>query len=78
MEVLHFALKEATQQGHLAPLAATGLRQRTYIYAGDVVAFIRTQVDDLRAFAAIIDDFGIASGLYTNLSKCSTHNAHRS
>jgi hypothetical protein len=30
-------------------------------------------VEDLRVFAAIIDDFGVASGLRTNLSKCSTH-----
>jgi hypothetical protein len=72
-KVLHFALEKATQQGHLAPLAATGLRQRTSIFADDVVAFVRPEVDDLRAFAAIIDDFGIALGLRTNLSKCSAH-----
>jgi hypothetical protein len=38
-----------------------------------VVAFLRPRVEDLRAFAAIIDDFGAASGLRTNLSKCSAH-----
>jgi hypothetical protein len=59
--------------GHLAPLAASGLRQRTSIYVDDVVAFLCPHVDDLKTFAAIIDDFGAASGLRTNLSKCSAH-----
>jgi hypothetical protein len=43
------------------------------IYTDDVVAFIHPSVGDLRSFAAIIKDFGAASGLHTNLSKCSTH-----
>jgi hypothetical protein len=57
----------------LAPLADTGLRQHTSIYADDVVAFLKTRVDDLRSFAVIFDDFGVASGLRTNLNKCSAH-----
>jgi hypothetical protein len=73
MEVLHFMLERATQEGQLAPLVDTGLRQRTSIYADDVVAFLKPRVDDLRTFAAIVDDFGVASGLRTNLSKCSAH-----
>jgi hypothetical protein len=74
MEVLHYALEKATKRGTLPPpLAALGLRQHTSIYADDVVAFLRPHVEDLRAFAAIIDDFGTASGLCTNLSKCSAH-----
>jgi hypothetical protein len=73
MEVLHFMLEKATQVGQLAPLAGTGLRQRTSIYADDVVAFLKPRVDDLRSFAAIVDDFGAASGLRTNLNKCSAH-----
>jgi hypothetical protein len=73
MEVLHYALEKTTQEGQLAPLVASGLRQRTSIYADDVVAFLRPRVEDLRAFAVIIDDFGAALGLRTNLSKCSAH-----
>jgi hypothetical protein len=73
MEVLYFMLERATQEGQLAPLADTGLHQHTSIYADDVVAFLKPQVDDLRAFDTIIDDFGVASGLRTNLSKCSAH-----
>jgi hypothetical protein len=64
---------EGNTAGAPGPLAATSLWQRTFIYADDVVAFVRPEVDDLRAFAAIIDDFGIALGLRTNLSKCSAH-----
>jgi hypothetical protein len=30
-------------------------------------------MEDLRVFVAIIEDFGVASGLRTNLSKCSAH-----
>jgi hypothetical protein len=73
MEVLHFALEKAMQQGHLAPLANSGIRHRTSIYADDVVAFLRPNVDNLRCFAAIIDDFGAASSLRTNLINCSAH-----
>jgi hypothetical protein len=73
MEVLHFMLEKATQEGQLAPLADTALCQRTSIYADDVVAFIRPHVDELRTVAAIVGDFGVASGLHTNLAKCSAH-----
>jgi hypothetical protein len=73
MEVLHFALEKATQHGNLASLSSTGLRPRTSIYADDVVAFLRPHVGDLTTFVAIIEDFGAASGLRTNLSKCSVH-----
>jgi hypothetical protein len=41
MEVLHFMMEIVTQEGQLAPLADTGLRQRTSIYADDVVAFLK-------------------------------------
>jgi hypothetical protein len=64
-------LEKATHEGLLAPLADTGLRQHTPIYADDVVTFLKPRVDDLKTFVAIVGDFGVASGLRTNLSKCS-------
>jgi hypothetical protein len=73
MELLHFMLEKATQEGLLMPLADTGLCQRTSIYADDVVTFLRPRVDDLRTFAGIVGDFGVASGLRTNLNKCLAH-----
>jgi hypothetical protein len=41
MKVLHFMMERATQEGQLAPLAHTGLCQRTPIYADNVVAFLK-------------------------------------
>jgi hypothetical protein len=74
MEVLHFALEKATQEGLLPPPPHYHRSPATHIiYAGDMVAFIRPSVGDLRSFAAIIKDFRAASGLRTNLSKCSAH-----
>ncbi|KAM0830939.1 hypothetical protein ACQ4PT_065880 [Festuca glaucescens] len=43
------------------------------MYADDVVTFIRPTEVDLRACALIVEDFGVASGLRTNLAKCSIH-----
>jgi hypothetical protein len=66
-------LDKATHDVQLAPLADRGLCQRTSIYADDVVTFLRPRVDNLGTFVGIIDDFGVASGLRTNLSKCYAH-----
>jgi hypothetical protein len=43
------------------------------MYADDVVTFIRPRKGDLLTCASIVDDFGVASGLRTNLAKCSIH-----
>jgi hypothetical protein len=43
------------------------------MYADDVVTFIGPTRGDLLACASIVDDFGVASGLRTNLAKCSIH-----
>ncbi|KAM0825706.1 hypothetical protein ACQ4PT_069378 [Festuca glaucescens] len=43
------------------------------MYADDVVTFIRPSKGDLLTCASIVDDFGVASGLRTNLAKCSIH-----
>jgi hypothetical protein len=43
------------------------------MYADDVVTFIHpTRVDQL-TYGAIMEDFGAASGMRTNLAKCSIH-----
>jgi hypothetical protein len=66
-------VEKAIQEGQLARPTDPGLQQRTSIYADDLVNFLRPQVDDLRTFTTIIGDYGVASGLRTNLSKCLTH-----
>jgi hypothetical protein len=57
----------------LSSLAERGLRHRTSMYADDVVTFVRPTRLDLLTCSAIVEDFGVASGLCTNLAKCSIH-----
>ena len=64
---------KAMAAGILTPLATTGVRKCTSIYADDVITFIKPDVQSLRACAALLYDFGVASGLSTNLTKCSAH-----
>jgi hypothetical protein len=43
------------------------------MYVDDVVTFVRPTEVDLQACGLIVEDFGVASGLHTNLAKCSIH-----
>ncbi|KAM0836416.1 hypothetical protein ACQ4PT_062357 [Festuca glaucescens] len=76
MEILHLMIEKASSEGLLTPLAASGLRHRTSIYAADVVTFLCPSVLDFKVFSAIIQDFGAASGLHTNMDKCSANLIH--
>jgi mannosylglycoprotein endo-beta-mannosidase len=73
MDVLHLMIEKAVAVGLLSELARTGLRHRTSMYADDVVTFFRPTYLDLHTCSAIVEDFGVASGLRTNLAKCSLH-----
>jgi hypothetical protein len=73
MDVLHLLFERAAADGLLSELAPSGFRHRTSMYADDVVTFIGPTRGDLLACASIVDDFGVASGLRTNLAKCSIH-----
>ncbi|KAM0826331.1 hypothetical protein ACQ4PT_068947 [Festuca glaucescens] len=73
MDVLHLMFERAAADGLLSELAPSGFRHRTSMYADDVVTFIRPTKVELLACAYIVDDFGVASGLRTNLAKCSIH-----
>ncbi|KAM0845541.1 hypothetical protein ACQ4PT_056304 [Festuca glaucescens] len=73
MEILHMMIEKASSEGLLTPPVASGLRHRTSIYADDVVTFLRPSVLDFKVFSAIIQDFGAASGLRTNMDKCSVN-----
>jgi hypothetical protein len=61
MDVLHWMFERAASDGLLMELAASGFQHRTSMYTDDVVTFV----------APIEEDFGVASGLQTNLAKCS-------
>jgi hypothetical protein len=43
------------------------------MYTDDVVTFVRPTKVDMFACASIVQDFSVASGLRTNLAKCSLH-----
>ncbi|KAM0866543.1 hypothetical protein ACQ4PT_042573 [Festuca glaucescens] len=73
MEVLHLLLQKAASDGLLSDLAPRGLRYCTSMYADDVVTFLKPERLHLLACAAIVEDFGEASGLRTNRAKCSLH-----
>lgn len=73
MDILHGLFEKAAAEGVLSRLAKRGFRHRTSIFADDVVTFLRPTRKDLLACSAIISDFGMASGLRTNFSKCSAH-----
>jgi hypothetical protein len=73
MDTLHLILQRADELALLTDLATRGIRHRTSMYADDVVTFIRPSRVDLLTCAAIVEDFGVASGLRTNRAKCSLH-----
>ncbi|KAM0827482.1 hypothetical protein ACQ4PT_068191 [Festuca glaucescens] len=73
MDVLHLLIQRATADGLLAHLVPRGLRHCTSMYGDDVVTFLKPDRLDLLTCAAIVEDFGEASGLRTNLAKCSVH-----
>jgi hypothetical protein len=73
MEVLHLMIEKAGSVGLLTPLAASGLHCRTSMYADDVVTFLRPTRADFRVFAQVVEDFAAASGLRTNMDKCSAN-----
>ncbi|KAM0855047.1 hypothetical protein ACQ4PT_050004 [Festuca glaucescens] len=73
MEVLYLMLQKAAAEGLLSDLAPRGLRQRTSMYADDVVIFLKPTRLDLDTCAAVVEDFGKASGLHTNRAKSSVH-----
>jgi hypothetical protein len=73
MDVLHLMIERAANEGLLSALAERGLRHRTSMYVDDVVTFVRPTRLDLLTCSAIVEDFGVASGLCTNLAKCSIH-----
>lgn len=67
MDVLNSMFCRADQEGLLQPLHSAG--QRLSLYADDVALFIRPNEEDLQLTKALLQLFGDASGLQTNLQK---------
>ncbi|WVZ79231.1 hypothetical protein U9M48_026835 [Paspalum notatum var. saurae] len=76
MDVLNALLNRASDAGLLQPILANGPTQRVSLHADDVVLFLRPCATDLGLTTEILRVFGDASGLVTNISKCSVTPIH--
>jgi hypothetical protein len=69
MDVLRSLFKLAENRGLLHDLDDANVRCRLSIYADDVVLFVRPLEEDLKCVRLILDCFGAASGLESNMHK---------
>ena len=76
MELLNSMITYATVKGLMQPLAIQQVRHRVSFYADDAVLFLRPYNLDLVTVRHLLDLFGHASGLRTNLSKSSISPIH--
>lgn len=70
MDVLNCLITRACEQGLLQPLLRQGNGQRVSLYAENVVLFLQP-MEELFLTKEILRIFRVASGLVTNISKCS-------
>ena len=71
MDVLCYMLQKAADEDLLQPLARRALQHRISLYADDVVIFLRPAAADMDVTFYILQLFGNASGLVTNIQKSS-------
>jgi hypothetical protein len=69
MDVLSSMFRAAENRGLLQSLGGADIRSRVSIYADDVVLFIKPIEADLNCAKMILNCFGSASGLVTNMLK---------
>lgn len=62
--------------GLLRPILMRGGGQRISLYADDVVLFLQSCLSDFALLNELLRIFGIASGLVTNITKCSVTPIH--
>ncbi|WVZ88874.1 hypothetical protein U9M48_035341 [Paspalum notatum var. saurae] len=71
MDILGLLVTKASEEGHLQPLSSKSLHHRISLYADDVVLFLRPAANDIMVLLDILNLFGDASGLRTNVQKSS-------
>ena len=69
IDPLHHILRRATETGTLQPLGDTPVRFHVSLYADDATVFVGPDKEDLKAITKILEVFGDATGLKTNLTK---------
>ena len=76
MDILCLMVKKASEEALLQPLASRALQQRISLYADDVVIFLHPAAEDIGVTLDILQLFGEASGLQTNVQKSSVLPIH--
>jgi hypothetical protein len=71
MDVLNALMVKAEDNGLLQPLSTIFIKHQISLYADDVALFLRPVYSDLNTTVQILDLFGQASGLKTNMTKSS-------
>lgn len=67
MEVLNKLFLKASNDGLLHSSGHEAIKYRASFYADDVVIFVKPSASDLHVVKGILEVFGTASGLHTNL-----------
>lgn len=70
MEVLSALISEADQRGVLTPLPGTVIKFRASIYNDELVIFLAPTTNDFVCIRDTLQLFTAASGLATNIDKC--------
>jgi hypothetical protein len=76
MNVLNYMIEYASREHLLQPLDIHQVRHRVSFYADDAVMFLRPARNDFLVARKILELFGHASGLQTNLAKSSVSPIH--
>lgn len=69
MDVLNWLVTRAAEAGLLKPLSRRPIQHRISLYADDVALFIQPSASDMSLTLRMLDLFGDASGLKTNVQK---------
>lgn len=76
MDTLNFLISQATVEGLRQPLSSRSIQHWLSLYADDVVLFLRLVASDIDITASILELFGEATGLRTNVQKSNVTPIH--
>jgi hypothetical protein len=71
MDVLTALFIKAEEHGFLQPISSNSFQHRISLYADDMALFLKPEPRDLNTAVRMLDLFGDASGLRTNIAKSS-------
>ena len=69
MDVLNSLIEKASNEGLLQPLSTRSTHNHVSLYANDVVLFLHPVATDLHLVDDVLQLFGTATGLKTNIQK---------